>query len=270
MTSSKFNQLGFFRKSGLILTSLSILMIPISAHAEDSETVSTSADSYILDWDDYSETGIDRNQVNTFDIGGGTVDIEFLNPENFTEFGGATTPQINSILNGENTDSEKSLHLQIDPKDEISSITMKSRFSGFQKSLVNVSFILYDIDISAKNQWQDLVSLRGYGNEGQEVNPTFNILGDTLKASDANTLSGFESADNNSSRGNVEVSFRGINGFDLLFADGNDLNLSDQKNHGIGVGDIEVKDVPEPTAALALGIFAIAAFSKRKFAQSQL
>ena len=242
-------------------------MVPAAAQAQDDAAFSSGSESYLLDWDEYTEAGIDRNQVNTFDIGSGTVNIEFLNPENFAEFGGATTPQINSILNGGNADSDQSLHLQIDPSDEISSITMKTNFSDFKKSLVDVSFVLYDIDISSSNQWQDLVTVKGYGKEAAVVNPIFNILGDTFETIGENTLSGVTNANNESARGNVAVSFRGVSGFDLVFADGNDLNLSDQTSHGIGIGDIEVKDVPEPTATLALGIVALATFSKRKFAR---
>ena len=257
MTTPKHNALALFQKSGLALASFGLFLAPATVQAQVSPASPVETGSYLLDWDEYADTGVEASQVNTFDIEGGIVDITFLNPENFASFEGADTPQINSILNGDNPDSDQSLHLQIDPEDPFGQITMETRFSGFRKSLVDVSFLLYDVDIS-NNSWQDVVTLTGYGSENDLVNPIFEVLGSTYEV-DGSELTGNRPADNDGATGNVRVSFSGINGFDLEFADGQGTN-----SHGIGVGDIEVEDVPEPAAAVALGIFALAVFSKRK------
>lgn len=246
MISLNFNAYALLQKSGLFLASLGVLAIPLTAQAADSTTS-------ILDWDEVGAP-IEKDQVNTFNVGEGTVDIEFLNPENFAVFEGAVTPEINSILNGENPDSDQSLHLQIDDE-----ATMRTSFNGFKKDLVNISFFLYDVDIRYSKTWQDVVTLIGYGADGSLVNPTFEILGTSYEI-DGNTLMGSSEANNDSADGNVKVSFSGIKGFDLIFSDGVGTNP-----HGIGVGDIEVQDVPEPAAVLALGVFSLVAFSKRKF-----
>lgn len=255
-----FNALARFKKSSLLLASLGALIVPAAAHAQASEVS-------ILDWD--TVPGIDASQVNTFDIGGGIVDITFFDTNNFTEFGGALTPQVNTILNGDNPDSDQSLHLQIDPQGGLGSAGFQADFSGFSKPLVDVSFLLFDVDFSSSDLWQDMVTLTGFGAGGALVDPVFTILGDTAVASSSNVLSGVTNAGNDTALGNVLVSFNNISSFDLTFADGSDLSLADQDSHGIGVGDIEVAAVPEPTTALAIGAFALALFSKRKFASNE-
>lgn len=240
------------RKTSWVIAPLSAFLLPVAAQAQTST----------LDWGAGDATSIDANSTNVYDIGEGTVKIDFTDSENFTSFGGASTPQINTILNGENPDSDPSLHLQIDPKGELGSVQMTTVFEDFGNPFVDVSFMLYDIDIS-KGNWQDSVTLVGFGENGN-ILPTFNILGSAPEAN-GNTLIGKSGAKNDSDKGNVEVSFEGISGFDLIFADGPDLTRADQKNHGIGVGDIEVTAVPEPMSALAVvAVGAVAASSALK------
>lgn len=244
------------RKTSWLLAPLSALIVPIAAQAQTST----------LDWGAGDATSIDANATNIYDVGSGKVNINFANPENFTGFGGASsTPAINTILNGANADSDPSLHLQINPSGELGSVTMQTTFTEFAKPFLDVSFTLYDIDISGVSSWQDSVRLVGFGENGTTILPTFNILGSTPQQIGADTLVGESPANNDEATGNVEVSFKGIDGFDLTFADGPALSLADQNSHGIGVGDIEVTAVPEPMSALAVVAFgAVAAGSALK------
>ncbi|WP_066426404.1 PEP-CTERM sorting domain-containing protein [Anabaena sp. 4-3] len=239
---------------------------------------------FLIDWDQLASgwTAPSSGQIRTFNAGEGTVDLKFeLGSQiNFVGFGGSITPAISSTLNGSQGADNKSLHLQIDAQavgltKGNNSMTMTTSFKGFTNPLTDVSFMLYDIDIS-RNSWQDRVIIKGLlGN--QVVNPIFTpvLAQNTVQIVDTFTLDGIRSlSDNeNGDQGSVLVSFASaIDGFELVFTDGDDINPSiNPRNHGIGIGDIKyrgtVQSVPEPTSILGLlafGTFAASSLLKRK------
>jgi hypothetical protein len=227
------------RPAGWAIACLSAVMFPTTAQAG----------TLVLDWG--SVSGIDANATNNYTVGDGQVTVDFLNPENFSDipFEGEITPAINTVLNGANPDDDPSLHLQIDPEEAGGSVTKQTRFSGFAKEFVDITFTIFDVDIATNNSWQDLVTLTGIGKNGA-VNPIFEIEDASVVAEAGNQLKGITNANNSSNRGNVKVYFSDISGFDLTFADGPDI-FGVQQNHGIGIGDIHVA-VPEPVSVLAL------------------
>ncbi|HEY9887385.1 MAG TPA: hypothetical protein V6D02_03240 [Candidatus Obscuribacterales bacterium] len=223
------------RTSSWAVAALGAFVLPLTAQAQT------------LDWDAVPDDRL-APADNVYNVGGGTVEIDFEGYGNFVGFGGSDlTPVPSTVLNG--TDAGKSLHLQINPSSGLGSITMKTSFGGFKKPLVDVSFLLYDID-RISSTWQDLVSLVGYGAGGVEVAPTFTVLGSTYVV-DGSSIIGQSTAGNDTDNGNILVSFSQIAGFDLLFADGPNIP-NGQASHGIGVGDITVAAVPEPVSVLAL------------------
>jgi hypothetical protein len=232
------------RRATWAIVPLSTFIIPMAAHAQTST----------LDWGAGDATSIDGNVTNIYDIGGGKVEIDFTNPDNFV----SGTPRISDFLNGTGSISDQTVHLQINPPGGLGSVTMNTLFTDFSKPFVNVSFLLHDIDISGGGSWQDLVSLQGIGAGGSTILPTFDILGTSPVQSGAGELKGQSPASNNSALGDVRVSFSKISAFNLIYGDGPDASTN-PSSHGIGIGDIEVTSVPEPMSALA--VFAVGAIA---------
>jgi len=265
----------FLWTAGCVLTVLVPIARPEAAHAA---TLS-------LDWGTIAQNGgwIDGQQNGRVSVGEGAIALS-LESGSGVSFVGLNnddmTPAINSILNGSAPDNDPSLHLQIDA-DQIGlvegdySVKLTTTFEGYSTLLTDVSFPLYDIDISEKDikkkkkpLWQDRVIVRGFlGN--QLIAPVFDWRYDnttSLQLVDPYTLDGIAPVDNNADTSNVQVSFAGaIDRFELVFTDGDNIGTIDPGSHGIGIGDIQftaAEDIPEPssllgvlTAGLTLGGF---------------
>ncbi|MGD1906641.1 MAG: hypothetical protein ACFB0C_11690 [Leptolyngbyaceae cyanobacterium] len=233
------------------------------------------AAEFYLDWVEQAEAGQwpDGSQSGSFDIGGGTIDIDFTVGDGIDFVGfsdSGVTPAVTSVLNGANSDEDPSLHLQVDA-DQVGlgdgdyAITMNTYFKGYSDPLEEVSFWLHDIDISLRGLWQDRVSIMGYL-DNQVVAPNFEFLdpsANTAERVDEFTLDGIDAVENDSSAGDVQVSFtQSIDRWSLTYTDGDDISrLINPNGHGIGVGDIyfrlpeerdDSKNIPEPSASLAL------------------
>ncbi len=235
--------------------------------------------STFMDWDDYAATWTPptSGETKSFTSGGETTDIKFLlgTQTSFANFvNNGLTPIISSTLNGTNPDTNKSLHIQIDPsavglQQGANSATLTTNFKNFGGLVEGVSFNLFDIDILGSS-WQDRVILKGFAG-GQVVNPIFSILDSTtVKKVNNYTLDGIKAANNDANNGNVAVSFASaIDSFELVFTDGdgNGTNLN-PGSHGIGIGDIiYTKAVPESSTLLgllAVGALGTSAILKRK------
>ncbi|NEQ95213.1 MAG: PEP-CTERM sorting domain-containing protein [Cyanothece sp. SIO2G6] len=230
-----------------------------------------TAATLTLDWDQVAnDPGWSSGSLagGSFGVGGGFVDVSFEQGSgvSFVGFGnGVRTPDINSVLNGTDPDSDRSLHLQINAE-QVGlgagdyAVTMNTQFSGYSQPITDVSFWLYDIDIQG-NSWQDRIILRGF--QGSNiVSPSFNFLypgTNTVEVIDAFTLDGVRSVGNDDDQSNVLVAFNDpIDRFELIFTDGDDIGTINPASHGIGIGDIsfteteDLKSVPEPASLLGL------------------
>ncbi|BAZ17179.1 hypothetical protein NIES4071_90570 [Calothrix sp. NIES-4071] len=279
-------------KLGCVLAVVGALLVPTTAQANTGSTEKT-----LIDWDKVAQQNQWANPTlnssfnRTINVdGGGQVNFGFLLGTNIgfsTHGNSGLTPAINSVLNGSKPDTDKSLHIQIDPgvKSNLTvptgtafgqtyagALNMATTFSGFGGALNGVSFVLHDIDISGTGSdisWQDRVILRGFlGNE--VVNTIFTRPGSSglpnnVSLINPNTLDGVRSVDNdNGGSGDILVSFGGaIDRFELIFTEGGRTTQTNPSSHGIGIGDISytsvAKSVPEPTAVI--GLFALGAFS---------
>ena len=195
------------------------------------------AAEFYLDWVEQAEAGQwpDGSQSGSFDIGGGTIDIDFTVGDGIDFVGfsdSGVTPAVTSVLNGANSDEDPSLHLQVDA-DQVGlgdgdyAITMNTYFKGYSDPLEEVSFWLHDIDISLRGLWQDRVSIMGYL-DNQVVAPNFEFLdpsANTAERVDEFTLDGIDAVENDSSAGDVQVSFtQSIDRWSLTYTDGDDIS----------------------------------------------
>jgi hypothetical protein len=274
MTFLPINQPKSRIKLLLISSSFAILLIP--ANAKQSQAIT------LVDWDTIGWQNGVLNQDFHLDSHVVKIDLTLGSEAKFVSFDNASTPSVNGILNGTNSDSgeniNQSLHLQLDAS-QVGGLaadptpytaTMNVQFHKEQNSLFSdVSFMLYDIDIGMN--WQDRVSVIGIGENGQ-IAPKFTILNpEYVKQVNAYTIDGIKAADNDRDFSNVLVSFSSpINSFQLMFTDGDSIGNINPGSHGIGIGDISAKSsatsVPEPTSTvglLALGVMGISSQLKK-------
>ncbi|MEH1960778.1 MAG: PEP-CTERM sorting domain-containing protein [Nostoc sp.] len=272
---------GFLFKLGCVVALTGTVLMPTTAKASNIGNTQT-----LIDWDQLASgwTPPQSGQVRSFQAGAGTVDLKFdLGSDiKFASFGGSgLTPAISSTLNGSQDANDKSLHLQIDASavgltKGANSLTMTTSFKDFSSPLTDVTFKLFDVDISNNKTWQDRVILKGFlGN--QVVNPIFSPFltqGNTIQQVDAYTIDGigFDSDATNGDYGTVLVKFASaIDRFELVFTDGDDIGTRNPDDHGIGIGDIKYtassQSVPEPASILGLlvlGTFGASSVLKRK------
>jgi hypothetical protein len=253
----------------LISSSFAVLLIP--ATAKHSQAIT------LVDWDTIGWQDGVLNQE--FQVGTNTINIDFTlgDEANFVSFGSAMTPSVSGTLNGSNPDSDQSLHLQLDANKVGAFADDSAPYSAimdvdFSDSFSDISFNLYDIDIGFN--WQDRVSVIGWGNNG-EMAPEFTITNaDYVEQVDSYTVDGITGSANDQNTSNILVSFNSpISGFQLIFTDGDDISSNiDPLSHGIGIGDISytevpnVKDVPEPASTiglLALGVMGLSSRLKK-------
>jgi len=258
----------------LISSSFAVLLIPTTAKHSQAIT--------LVDWDTIGWQDGVLNQE--FSVGTNTINIDFTlgDEAQFINFAnGAMTPSVSGTLNGSNPDSDQSLHLQLDANKVGAFAEDPTPYSAmmdvnFSDSFSGIAFNLYDIDIGFN--WQDRVSVIGWGNNG-EIAPEFTISNaDYVEQVDSYTVDGITSSANDQDTSNVLVSFNSpISGFQLMFTDGDDIGSEiNPFSHGIGIGDISytevpnVKDVPEPASTVGLVTLGLLGFSlgRRKVKQS--
>ena len=264
------------------------LLIPCAIALGGTLAASTPALSASLVWNDIAgqfKSGPDAlTAPQSFAVGTGTVQVGFNvgSGTKLVDFSGHLTPEINNVLNGLEPDSNPSLHLQMNTElgqyGNNNSVTTSVDFKNYGGAVQNVGFWLYDIDISGDKGadnlllWQDRVKVVGYKGT-TAVNAIFSNLGQNVANLGNGVLQGIASTDNEQDTSNVWVQFAGdIDSFDLVFTDGdsNTVKRSDPDFHGIGIGNIEFKPVPEPATLGALGAFALmGAMVRRKQTKQQ-
>ncbi|MGB6301809.1 MAG: PEP-CTERM sorting domain-containing protein [Rivularia sp. (in: cyanobacteria)] len=268
-----FNK-AFLAKIGFVATVAGATLMPSVAQAANTEDLTLNWD--VVDWQQITQNSSDFNR--SVGVGEGTLDFQFTLDDGtkFKKFGdGGLTPDVNTVLNGSQADDDKSLHIQIDPNKKGNGVTMQTSFANFLGgSVSDVSFKLFDIDISGEKSWQDEVKVRGFLN-GEVVNASFDVFNGNNVEVNGDTLTGIKNVKNNKDGGNVNVSFASaIDSFELFFADGDLTKKDNPSNHGIGIGDISFsansgnsQSVPEPTALFGLitfGGFGLKSVRKRK------
>ena len=249
------------------------IFLPLITSSFSVIQVNPSLAATLVNWDTIGwQDGILNQELQS---GNNTIKIDFrLGSEaQFVNFVGRMTPSVSGLVNGSNPDSgeniDQSLHLQLDASQVgafaeypgLYSATMNVNFSESDRLFSDVSFMLYDIDISY--MWQDRVSIIGFSSNS-EIAPEFTIQStDYVEQVDNYTLDGIKNSSNDADNSNVLVYFSSsISGFQLIFTDGDDIESSlNPSSHGIGIGDIYYteasKDVPEPSSTLGFLVLGI-------------
>jgi hypothetical protein len=171
---------------------------------------------------------------------------------------GTQTPVVNQTLNGGT--GENTLMLAADLHTN-SNATVHISFTGGPGGLQgasNVSFTLFDIDLSAD---RDIISnIYGLAPDGiTKVAATITNLGSSVSLTGTGltqVLTGPTVVDNNSSNGNATISFGSTLIYDVFFTFGN--SSGPPRYQDIGIGDISFTPVPEinPAATAAASCMA--------------
>jgi hypothetical protein len=230
------------------------------------------AHALVLDWDSVTWTAGSLN--NSYDLNGDavndiTVTITSQNPGIFTTdpATGMQTPGINQSLTGGLSPVQNSLDIAANLHTN-SNLTVQLSFGGQYGLATNVSFTIFDIDITTNS---DIISnIYGIAADGSQVAATITDLGSTVTPSGlalTQKLTGNADSANNSGNGNATISFGAVAITDVFFTFGN--NAGAPRYQDIAIGDISFTPVPEinPAAASAisclLALGAMIAFHRR-------
>ena len=168
------------------------------------------------------------------------------------------TPAINQLITGGLAPVENSLMIAGDLFTN-SDVTVHLSFTGAQPGAANVSFTIFDIDLTTNN---DIISnIYGVALDGTQVAATITNVGSGVSLTGTGltqTLTGNTLIANNSSNGNATISFGSAIIKDVFFTFSNNAGAPFYQD--IGMGDITFTPVPEinPTAASAVScLFAL-------------
>jgi hypothetical protein len=165
---------------------------------------------------------------------------------------GNMTPAVTNTMTGGLGASNQSLILAADLHTN-SRLTVRISFTGTQPGADNVSFTLFDIDLTAD---RDVVNnIYGVAPDGTQITPTITNLGANVVLSGlglTQTLTSLVPSPNDSSLGNATISFGSNLITDVYFTFGNSSGPPRYQN--IGIGDISFTPVPEinPAATSAM------------------
>jgi hypothetical protein len=219
-----------------------------------------SANAMILDWDGVAWTPGSLN--NSYNLNGDafndiTVAITSQNPGIFANdpTTGTQTPTINQSITGGLTPVENSLMIAANLHTN-SNLTVQLSFAGGPGGLPganNVSFTIFDIDITTNS---DIISsIYGVAPDGTHIAATITNVGPAVTLSGSGltyTLTGNAASPNNSSNGNVTISFGSTLIYDVFFTFGNTAGAP--RYQDIAIGDVTFTPVPEVNpAAVAAG-----------------
>jgi hypothetical protein len=238
---------------------------------------SPKADALVLDWDSVAWTAGSTN--NSYDLtGDGVNDIKVtLTAQNANIWtndptSGVLTPAVTQTLTGGISPTENSLILAANMHTS-SNLTLQLSFTGTQPGAANVSFTLFDIDVTNSNVINNVLNsdiintIYGVALDGSHVAATITNVGPSVTLSGTGlgqTLTGIADSPNNSGNGNATISFGSTIITDVFFTFSNTAGLP--RYQDIGIGDISFTPVPEinPAATsavsclLALGLTVLA------------
>jgi hypothetical protein len=221
-----------------------------------------SANALVLDWDGVAWSP--GSLVNSYDLNGDsikdiTVTLDSQQPNIWTvdPTSGTQTPAINQTLTGGILPPQNSLMLAANLKTN-SNATVQLSFPGTLGS-INVSFTIFDIDVTTNS---DIISnIYGVALDGTHVAATITNVGPAVTLSGSGLtykLTGNAASPDNSSNGNVTISFGSTLITDVFFTFGNTNGAP--RYQDIALGDINFTPVPEMNpAAVSVGSCLLAA-----------
>jgi len=221
-----------------------------------------AAHALVLNW--HSAAWAPGDLVNSYDLNGDSVNditvkvtsqqanIWALDPNS-----GSQAPVVNQSLTGGLVPAENSLMLAANLHTK-SACTVQISFTGGNGALntpgaANVSFTLFDIDVTTN---ADVISnIYGLAPDGTHIAATLSNVGSAVTLTGTGLtqeLDGNAAAANDTSNGNVTVSFGSALITDVFFDFGNTAGAP--RYQDIGIGDISFTPVPEiDPAATAAG-----------------
>ena len=216
----------------------------------------TPAQALILDWD--AVTWNDGSLNNSYDLNGDAInDITVaLTSQQANIWAtdpatGAQTPTVNQSLTGGLSPVEDSLNLAGNLKTH-SNVTFHLSFTGAQPGAANVSFTIFDIDVTTNSDIIDTIYGVAYDgthiaatitNVGSGVTHTGTGLNQVLEGNTASADSG-----PGSSNGNATLSFGSTIITDVFFTFSNTAGAPRFQN--IAIGDVSFTPVPEMNPAI--------------------
>jgi hypothetical protein len=227
--------------------------------------LATSAHALILDWDAVSWT--DGSLINSYDLNSDAIDdftvtinsqqanIWALDPATGTQ-----SPTVNQSLTGGLVPAQDALNLAANLKTH-SDATVHLSFTGTLPGAANVSFTLFDIDITTN---ADIISeIYGVAYDGTHIAATIINVGSGVDHTGTGlfqVLTGNSaSADSGpgSSNGNATITFGSTIITDIFFTFSNTAGAPRFQN--IAIGDISFTPVPEINPAATAAASCVAA-----------
>jgi hypothetical protein len=218
---------------------------------------SPAAYALVLDWD--AVTWAPGALVNSYDLTGDavndiTVKITSQQANIWTNdpTTGTQTPVVNQTMTGGLSPVENSLMLAANLKTH-SDATVQLTFTGVYPGAANVSFTIFDIDVTTNSDIID--TIYGVAPDGTHVAATITNVGSavTLTGSGlSQTLTGNAASPDNSGNGNATISFGAAVITDVFFTFSNTAGAP--RYQDIAIGDVSFTPVPEinPAAASAI------------------
>lgn len=225
--------------------------------------LANSAHALILDWD--AVTWNDGSLINSYDLNSDAINditvaitsqqanIWALDPATGTQ-----TPTVNQSLTGGLVPPQDALNLAANLKTQ-SDVTINLSFTGPQPGAANVSFTIFDIDVTTNS---DIISgIYGVAYDGTHIAATITNVGSAVTLTGTGltqVLTGnTASADSGpgSANGNATITFGSTIITDVFFNFSNTAGAPRFQN--IAIGDISFTPVPEmnPAATAAASCF---------------
>lgn len=218
------------------------------------------AHALVLDWDAVAWNPGDI--TNSYDLNGDaindvTVALTAQQPGVWTTdpATGTQTPAVNQSITGGLSPVENSLNLSANLKTQ-SNVSLHLSFTGAQPGAANVSFTIFDIDVTTNSDIID--SIFGIALDGTFVAATITNVGSAVTLTGTGfgqQLEGNTASPNSgpgSSNGNATISFGSTIITDVFFTFSNTAGAP--RFQDIGIGDISFTPVPEMNpAATAAG-----------------
>lgn len=222
-----------------------------------------SAHALVLDWD--AVTWSPGSLINSYDLTGDAInDITMKITSQQANIWandpttGTQTPTINQTLTGGLLPVQNSLMLAANLKTH-SDTTIQISFTGVYPGAANVSFTLFDIDVTTNS---DIISeIYGVAADGSHVAATITNVGSAVTLTGSGLtqqLAGNSASANNTGNGNATISFGSTVIYDIFFTFSNTAGAP--RYQDIGIGDITFSPVPEinPAAASAMSCLVVA------------
>ena len=215
-----------------------------------------TAHALVLDWD--AVVWNDGSLNNSYDLNGDAINdvtvaitSQQANIWATDPATGSQTPTVNQSLTGGLSPVENSLNLAGNLKTH-SNVTIQLIFTGAQPGAFNVSFTIFDIDVTTNSDIID--AIYGVALDGTHIAATITNVGSGLdhtgtglnQVLEGNTAS--PDSGPGSSNGNATLSFGSAVITDVFFTFSNTAGAPRFQN--IGIGDVNFTPVPEMNPAI--------------------